>query len=148
MKKNSDTFIPNTFIHLLEDRMGAVTCQPTPFQLSSYRAQDSWQPSINAFRCREGFVVSVDLAGVECSDIELQLEPERLLIRGRRQLPEPQKKAGPLLDVLAMQIDHGEFSREIDLPLEIALNKVQAEYHNGLLSITLPFRTKQAAPVR
>lgn len=132
---------PDIVFRLLEGRLGALGCELTRIQLSSYPAKDFWAPPINAFRCRDGFVICVDLAGVERSDIEIEVEPKRVCIRGRRDLPGPEEKAGPLEHVLALEIDHGPFAREVVLPAEINPRKVRAEQGNGLLWIRLPLRS-------
>jgi HSP20 family protein len=137
MKKN-----PDILRRLLEERLGAIRCEFEQIQLSSYRAKDFWRPPINAYRCRDGFVICCDLAGVGRQDIEVQVEPKRLLIRGRRQLPGAEEKAGPLKHVLAMEIDHGQFEREVVLSVEIDPKGVRAEQCNGLLWITLPLSSK------
>jgi len=39
-----------------------------------------------------------------------------------------------------MEIDYGPFEREIDLPVEVEIDKAYAEQRNGLLWIALPLR--------
>ncbi|MEP7016244.1 MAG: Hsp20/alpha crystallin family protein [Verrucomicrobiota bacterium] len=103
-------------------------------------ARHFWQPSINAYRCEKGVRICVDLAGVERSMIELTVEPQRVLIRGTRELPEPAKAEDRTLQLLAMEIDYGPFEREILLPVEVEIDKANAEQNNGLLWISLPLK--------
>lgn len=99
--------------------------------------QERWRPAINAYRCEHGFRICVDLAGVEKDSIELDIESTRVSIRGERELPEPSGSDQPV-QVLAMEIDHGPFAREIELPARVDVEKATAEQKNGLLWITLP----------
>ena len=127
-------------IHLraLQGRLGDIVYQLTKVELTLLHRGESWSPAINAYRCRDGFVICVELAGVGRSSIDLRVEPRRVLIRGHRQQPEPAGAEGPLLQVLALEIDHGPFERELLLPVEVAPEHVQAEQRNGVLWIFLP----------
>jgi HSP20 family protein len=135
--------MPNIFLGRLEGRLSNIAYELTRIGLSWARWQGSWSPAINAYRCREGFVICVDLAGVDRSHIDLSVEPRRVSIRGRRLPPEPLETEGPPLQVLALEIDHGPFEREIVLLEEIEPNEVQAEQRNGLLWIHLPLHLSE-----
>ena len=124
----------------LQGQLGNVAYEMTKIHFSDFRAPESWQPSINAYRCEHCLRICVDLAGVDRSAIELVLVPGRLTISGRRALPEPSHKEGHAMQVLAMEIDHGPFERVIDLPRSVEPARVTAEQRNGLLWITLPMQ--------
>ncbi len=100
-----------------------------------------WQPPINAYRCDDCIRICLELAGVDRADIELAVEPNRISIRGVRDVPEPadQKKPGAW-HVLVMEIDYGRFERTIELREEVDVQKVRAEQKNGLLWIYLPLK--------
>ncbi len=88
----------------------------------------TWQPAINAFRCQKAVSICVDLAGIDKSLIDLEVEPRRITVRGSREPPEP------------LEIDYGPFERVIELPAEVSAKKVRAEQENGLLWIYLPLK--------
>ena len=44
------------------------------------------------------------------------------------------------MQVLAMEIDHGSFERQIKLPSTVDRKQVTAEQKNGLLWVYLPLR--------
>ena len=95
---------------------------------------------MNAFCCEERIVLCFELAGVEKESIDLVAEPRRLRVRGVRPPPEPPQCDGPFAQILALEIDHGAFEREITLPTEIDPEGVRAEQRNGLLWVQLPVR--------
>jgi HSP20 family protein len=97
-----------------------------------------WQPSLNAYRCKNCIKVCFDLAGVDRERIDIRLEPGLLVVRGVRKTPEP--PSGEPQQILAMEIDHGPFLREVRLPDEVLSDKVTAEHLDGLLWIYLPLR--------
>ena len=132
----------------LQGQLGEVAYKLTKMHFSGFQsAESTWRPAVNAYRCASCLRVCVDLAGVDQSEIELRIEPGRLLLRGRRELPHPagEHLASPPhrrgLQVLAMEIDHGPFERHFDLPSEVVAARVTAEQHNGLLWIILPLRS-------
>ncbi len=133
--------LPEMFLRRLEGRLGGIAYELTRLRFASFYSPATWVPAINAYRCRDGFVICVDLAGLDRSGIDVRVESRRLIIRGQRQLPEPEETAGPPLHVLAMEIDHGPFAREVVLPAEVDPEEVRAEQRNGLLWISLPLRT-------
>lgn len=100
-----------------------------------------WQPAINAFRCETAVRICVDLAGVEQSAIELTVEPERVIVRGSREAPEPTGDQGRAVQMLALEIDYGPFEREVRLPARVDVEQARAEQENGLLWIYLPLKS-------
>ncbi|PYJ25940.1 MAG: Hsp20/alpha crystallin family protein [Verrucomicrobia bacterium] len=100
----------------------------------------TWEPAINAYRCDKCIRVCVDLAGVDRSRIDLTVEPERLILRGVRDVPEPTHEEGRAVQLLAMEIDYGPFEREVSLSASVDIEKVHAEQRNGLLWISLPLK--------
>jgi HSP20 family protein len=104
------------------------------------RFAHAWEPAINAYRCETCIRICVDLAGVDRSVIDLTVEPRRVVIRGRRDLPEPSYAEGHAVQLLAMEIDYGPFIREVPLPAEVEIDRAHAEQRNGLLWISLPLK--------
>jgi HSP20 family protein len=115
-----------------------IAFELTRFRFSQFARPEGWQPAVNAYRCDCSIQVCFDLAGVERADIELRVEPRRLLLRGARPAPEPSEPQPR--QILAMEIDSGPFVRELLLPAEIRPDDVTAEQRNGLLWINLPLR--------
>lgn len=119
-----------------------VTYELTRSQFSQF-APHAWEPDINAYSCEQCVRICVDLAGVDKSQIDLTVEPRRVLIRGTRQLPEPTHEEGLAVRLLAMEIDYGPFEREVLLPNEVEIDKAHAEQRNGLLWIALPLKNHE-----
>ena len=127
-------------LHRLQGKLGDVAYELTSVHFSRFRAQDSWKPAINAYLCARCIRICVDLAGVKEAAIDLRIQPGLLTIRGERELPEPDCTEDSSMQVLAMEIDHGRFEREIKLPLSVEEEQVTAEQQNGILWINLPLR--------
>jgi HSP20 family protein len=124
----------------IERDLGDVAIQITRAHFCQFTTMSGWEPAINAFRCGDQIVVCVELAGVERSAIQVRAEPRRLTLRGSRPIAEPACEEAPALQVLALEIDHGVFERQLDLPVDVDPDRVTAEHRNGLLWIKMPFR--------
>ncbi len=122
----------------LQGGLGQIAYELERNQFSQYARPEGWQPAINAYRCDSAIRVCVDLAGVEKSDIDLLVEPTRVVLRGVRLSPEPSCDEPKARQILAMEIDHGPFVREVHLPVEVSPAEATAEQKNGLLWINLP----------
>lgn len=101
---------------------------------------ESWSPLINVYKLPRRIDVCVSLAGVDKRTIDVQVEPGLLTIRGHRTPPEPKCPPDQAMRILTMEIDHGPFCRQIGLPEQIDLTRVESEYLHGLLWVHLPLR--------
>ena len=123
----------------LHETLGDVTYELTRLQftqLAPYR----WRPAINAFQCDTGLRICVDLAGVDRTQVELTVEPQRVVLRGTREAPEPTSDEGRAVQMIAFEIDYGPFERVVELPSAVDVDEAQAEQRNGFLWIELPFK--------
>lgn len=135
--------IRNIRLEELSGRLGNVAYQLTQVKFSQFAPAQAWRPAINAYRCQGCMMICLDLAGVDRERLNLRVEPQRLLIRGVRQRPEPAgERGGEPLQILAMEIDYGPFEREISFNVEVEPEAVTAEQRNGLVWIHLPIRSQ------
>jgi HSP20 family protein len=126
-------------LHWVHGALSDATDQLMRFRFSRH-SPHAWRPAINAYRCESCIRICVDLAGVETSEIDLQIEPWRVWLRGTRDNPEPPVKDGQVVQTIAMEIDYGPFIRSISLLAEIDPEKASAFQENGFLWISLPIR--------
>lgn len=110
------------------------------WHFGDFSPRDSWSPSINIYRLPRRLDVCVCLAGVERRSIDVRVEPGLLIIRGMCRTPEPKRGPDEPMRIMAMEIDHGPFCREINLPDQVDLTRVESEFHHGLLWVHLPLK--------
>ena len=103
-----------------------------------YCPDQTWSPSVNIYQLAGRLEICVDLAGVDRDNLAVRVEPGRLEIRGQRQPPDPPDHGEGPMRILSMEIDYGEFCRQIRLPNNVDLNAVESRYTEGLLWIVLP----------
>ena len=123
----------------LQGRLGEVAYQITRSHFSEVHHPTTWKPAANAYRCSDCVRVCLDLAGIDPGSVELEIAPERLVVRGRRDLPEPANTREGL-QVLVMEIDHGDFAREFRFSYPVDPKSVRLETNNGLLWVHLSLR--------
>ena len=91
-----------------------------------------WRPPTDVYETEENYVVRVEIPGMRDGNFSVVVENNLLIIRGTR--PDtPEKRA-----FHQMEIRFGDFSSEIELPPNVNVNQVQAEYEDGFLIIFLP----------
>jgi HSP20 family protein len=104
---------------------------------------ETWTPAVNLYESDAAYLVCVDLAGVDKDRIDVLVVDNQLRLRGTRavpMLPAELQESGESsrLRVHLMEIDHGSFCREVDLPNDVAKEQISARYLNGILWIQLP----------
>ena len=104
---------------------------------------ETWTPDVNLYENQTSYIVCVDLAGVVKEEIDLQVFKQSLTLRGSRQVPVHLSDGAaetnqPRHRVHLMEIDHGQFVREVELPHDAVSENISAVYRNGLLWIELP----------
>ena len=95
---------------------------------------------MDAYRHGDSFVVHFDLPGVEPSSIDLTVEKNVLTVSAQRQW---QPSEGE--EVVATERPHGSFSRQLFLGEALDAQRVEANYENGVLTVTIPV-AEQAKP--
>jgi len=88
-------------------------------------------------------IVTAELAGIDPSEIEIEIEGRRLLLSGSR------RPAEPATDVYQqVEIARGQFRRVIELGAGVRGEEAKATYEDGMLRIELPLvRLPGARPV-
>jgi len=92
-----------------------------------------WSPPTDVFETEEALIVRMEVAGVQQSDFYVTLDEQHLTINGARFDPATEPRA-----YHQMEIHYGEFRTEVDLPVPVDENRIEAEYHDGFLRVTLP----------
>lgn len=103
-----------------------------------YRNTDNWVLHADIYGSPEGFDVFIEIPGVDREDIELEVTPHTLRIRGVKKTPSRGSTA------LSIEIQTGMFEREIHLPSRVDTSEVSAGLNSGVLHVKL----KRKVPVR
>jgi len=96
-----------------------------------YRNTDSWILHADVYGTADGFEIFVETPGVSREDIELDVTPLTIRVRGVKKSPFQGATA------LGIEIQTGSFLRDIHLPARVDTGRVSAELKNGVLHIVL-----------
>ena len=106
---------------------------------------ETWTPNVNLYESEQAYLVVVDLAGVDKEKIDVVVSEQKLMLRGQRLVPtlpevegEGETRPPVKLRVHMMEIDHGPFCREVELPADVAHDRISAAHRNGLLWVEIP----------
>ena len=98
-------------------------------------------PPVNVFRGRQGdVVIRAELPGVKPDDIEVTTEGRRLTINGERKADTSDNAA-----YHRRERPWGKFSRAIHLPADLDVEKAEARFHQGVMTLRIP-RAQAAKP--
>ena len=103
-----------------------------PFSFDSF----SSTPKVDVEDTDDAFLVRAEVPGLDKDDIHVDLNQDRLIIKGEKK--HESKNKGK--NYYRVECSYGSFSRTIPLPSEVEEEKVNAEYKNGVLNICLPKR--------
>ena len=87
---------------------------------------------IEAYETDHALIVRAPVPGLKPEQVEITLEGDTLTIRG--EYPRPLEN----VNYLFAERRWGRFSRTLQLNLPVEADKVEAEFENGLLTLTLP----------
>lgn len=80
------------------------------------------------------YKVFVELPGVDKKDIKINLENNTLIVKGEKK----QTKEVKDNNYLCCERSYGSFQRAFEFPGSVKTDKVEAEFKEGILSITVP----------
>lgn len=100
-----------------------------------------WAPSIDLYDSKDNIVVKADLPGVSKENIDVTIQDNMLTIKGEKKRSSEKKED----DYFRTERFIGTFHRSITLPTSVDRDKVQANYNNGVLELTLP-KKEEAKP--
>lgn len=85
---------------------------------------------------RDQFVVMAPVPGVQPDDVEISVLGDTLRIRGERR--ESRQEGGEDTHWILREQHFGSFERTVRLPTSVKADQANAEFADGILTITLP----------
>ncbi|HEX6717765.1 MAG TPA: Hsp20/alpha crystallin family protein [Pyrinomonadaceae bacterium] len=94
-----------------------------------------WTPAADIYETNSGYLIAIDLPGIERESLEIDVDDNRLIVKGTRTIAESKQHR--------MERPRGKFLRTFSVPASVDQGKIAAEYQDGVLQLSLPKRSEQ-----
>src|SRR5918912_1037612 len=89
--------------------------------------------SSSLYETGDAYIMQVPLPGVKVDELEITAHQNVLTLRGKTEVPVPEGAQS-----IWVGMGGGEFREEVTLPGDVNADQASAEYHDGILTLTLP----------
>ncbi len=97
-------------------------------------ATRTWTPPVDVRETPEAYVVTAELPGLARDDIQITLENNILRLTGERKFERDEKQE----NYHRIERSYGAFTRSFALPSQVDAERVQANFKDGLLTVSVP----------
>ena len=95
---------------------------------------------MDAYRVGDNFVAHFDLPGVDPGSIDLQVEGTTLTISAERSVPQIENAEWSIAER-----PFGSYTRQLVLGRSLDTDRLEASYHDGVLTVSIPVAEKAKA---
>jgi HSP20 family protein len=96
-------------------------------------------PTLDISETKNEYVVKAELPGMDPKEIDISLTNDLLTIKGEKKQEKEEKEENYHL----IERSYGSFTRSVRLPGQVQSDKINANFKNGILKVTLP-KTEEA----
>ncbi len=140
MRATLTQFHPFRGVSTLQDQINRLFSET--FDRSSEEANlTPWAPAVDIFETEHELVVKADLPDIKPEELDIRVENNVLTIRGERKFEKQVKEN----NYLRVERSYGAFSRSFSLANTVNAEAIQADYKNGVLTLSIPKR-EEAKP--
>ena len=91
-------------------------------------------PAIDIVEKEKAFEVTAELPGLDAKNVDIQLSDNVLTIKGEKQ----EEKEEKTKDRYVSERRYGAFRRSLEVPGSVDVDKIEANFKNGVLTVTMP----------
>lgn len=95
-----------------------------------------WMPAMDIVERPDALIVTAELPGLVAKDLDVSVDDGVLTISGEKQ--EEKKEGTEDAQYYLFERRYGSFRRAFTLPNAVDVDKISAEFDNGLLKVMLP----------
>jgi HSP20 family protein len=104
------------------------------FDRSVKSVKSDWQPRTELIDRPDNLTLRVYLPDVDAKNLDIEATKESIVITGDRPFQQPSEDSRYYWS----EFNYGKFRRAFALPVAVAHDQIQADYHDGILTLTLP----------
>lgn len=106
----------------------------------------TWRPAVEITQSETDYKVKVQLPGVKADDIDVELDNDFMTITAEiEEEKEEQEKSEKNRKYHTCEFRYGKYKRTISFDQPIRTEEADAEYKNGVLTITIPKQKTEKA---
>ncbi|MFN2159958.1 MAG: Hsp20/alpha crystallin family protein [Anaerolineales bacterium] len=91
-------------------------------------------PALNIWSNEDELIITAEVPGINPEDLDISVVGDNLTLKGERKAEEMDENAR----YHRQERGYGSFSRTVQLPFPVDIDKVDANFTNGVLEITMP----------
>lgn len=139
----SQQWNPLQDLMVLQDRMNRLFEDATQRRTQAGQAPNDeferadWTPASDIYETESGYLIAMDLPGIDREALEIDVDENQLMVRGTREVAETKQHRS--------ERPRGKFLRTFSVPGSVDQAKIGAEYKDGVLQIRLPRRSEPKA---
>lgn len=93
----------------------------------------SWMPAVNIMEREKDYKIDLAVPGLDKKDFNIEVENDMLVVSGERKEEKVEEKD----KVTKREFHYGSFKRSFTLPEIADVEKINASYNNGVLSVSI-----------
>lgn len=117
----------------MEDEVGRWLTENNSLNLEPFQDRWDFTPRCDLREGKKEYIARFDIPGVNKEDIKIEIEGNRLTVRGERRAEKEEKEETRYY----AESYYGTFRRSFNLPSDINEDKVDAQYDNGVLTVRI-----------
>jgi HSP20 family protein len=122
----------------------------SPFRRSAFDIEPFWRreltwgavPAVDIVEKDKAYEITAELPGMDEKNIEVKAVNGNLLIKGEKKEEKEEKKK----DFYLSERRYGSFERRFQIPEGVDLDKIEANFTKGVLTVTLPKKPEAQKP--
>ena len=100
----------------------------------SRESEMTWMPAVELQDAETNLILRAQVPGIEAKDLDIQVTRDAVFMAGEHRYENKAEEKG----YFRSEFRYGKFQRRIALPVHVQNDRVQAEFKNGILTLTLP----------
>jgi len=102
------------------------------------------KPAVDVIESEKAYEITADLPGMDEKNIEIKVTDGVLTMKGEKQEEKEEKKK----DYYLQERSFGSFQRSFELPESVDLDKIEASFKKGVLTVKLPKKAEAQKPAK
>lgn len=90
-------------------------------------------PALDMVRTDKDYVVTAEMPGMKAEDVRITVDDQALIVAGEKRQAEERQEDGHLLS----ERRYGAFERRLPLPADVDPARIEAAFHDGVLTLTM-----------